>query len=585
MSESFLRQQFPIFSQHNTDTPWVYFDNGATTQKPQTVIDTIQRFYSRQNANVHRASHRVSAATTEMFEQTRKDVAAFINAASEKEIIWTKGCTESINLIANVLAKGHVSAGDEIVLSALEHHANIVPWQQIAKELDLRIRVIPVDENGVLQADKAKSMISHKTALVAVGHVSNALGNINPIDVIIAQAKKHGALTLIDGAQAVAHLSVDVQALDCDFYVFSGHKIFGPTGIGVLYGRQVLLEGLPPYQTGGEMIERVSFSGTTFQGLPFKFEAGTPNIAGVLGLGAAISFARHHALMISAQEQALYRALIHGLQKIVGIRLWGEIDNSICIQSFSIDDVNNQDLGVLLNEHNIAVRVGHHCAMPLMQALGIDGTVRVSLSAYNTLDEVIYFLRTLDIILRTLKPNVMLAPQAHVNSPANDHPNISDSGELNSVFSIPVQRKYSFNVNDDFDFDFERMPLALHIRQASSWDETYRQIMLAGKQLNKLSPEEQIGQYEVMGCESQVWLKCVNQGHHLALWAYSPSKIVRGLLAIIFEPLAHLTIKQIKQFNLHGYLDALGLGRHVSQSRGNGLQAVIEHIQRHVNER
>ncbi|WP_339767311.1 SufS family cysteine desulfurase [uncultured Paraglaciecola sp.] len=572
MSESFLRQQFPIFNLQNDEFPWLYFDNGATTQKPQSVIDTINQFYSQQNANVHRASHRVSAATTESFEQARKEVAAFINAASEKEIIWTKGTTESINLVATVLAKGHVSAGDEIVLTALEHHANIVPWQQIAIELGLRIRVIPVDEDGVLQLDKAKGLINNKTALVAIGHVSNALGNINPIAHIITLAKKHGALTLIDGAQAIAHLPVDVQALDCDFYVFSGHKIFGPTGIGVLYGRQVLLEGLPPYQTGGEMIEKVSFSGTTFQSLPFKFEAGTPNIAGVLGLGAAISFVRTYQCAMYEVEQTLYRVLVDGLKKIDGIRLWGDIDNSICVQSFSIAEVNNQDIGVLLNEHNIAVRVGHHCAMPLMQALGIDGTVRASLSCYNTLHEVQHFLQVLEGIVQTLRPHFRFNP---ISENSASKPFVSSHLDCAPISVSAVKDKKGR-------VDITTMPLALSIRQASSWDEIYRQIMLAGKQLNKLPSDDHIGQYEVMGCESQVWLKCEKQGNYLALSAYSPSKIVRGLLAIIFEPLTHLTIKQIKLFDLHAYLDDLGLGRHVSQSRGNGLQAVIEQIKVYV---
>lgn len=564
MSESFLRQQFPIFQQLNDDKSWVYFDNGATTQKPQIVIDTVNRFYSQQNANVHRASHRASAAATEAFEQTRKDVAAFINARSEKEIIWTKGTTESVNLIASVLAKGHLSSGDEIVLSALEHHANIVPWQQIANEHGLRLKIIPVDENGVLKVDNIKNVITNKTALVAISHVSNALGNINPVALIIAQAKKHGVLTFVDGAQAVAHMSVDVQALDCDFYAFSGHKVFGPTGIGVLYGRQVLLDGLPPYQMGGEMIEKVSFSGTTFQGLPFKFEAGTPNIAGVLGLGAALAFVRQHRAAIHTQEQALYTALIEGLQSIDGIRFWGETSNSICTQSFTIEGVNNQDLGVLLNEHNIALRVGHHCAMPLMEALGIEGTVRVSLSCYNTLEDVSRFVDVLKRVLCTLRPT-------------------SSSVEvLARQDKLEQKRKLDNTHNDASSVNTDLLPIANKIREARSWDEIYRQIMLAGKQLNKLPQEDQIGQYEVMGCESQVWLKCEKQGEHLILSANSSSKIVRGLLAIIFEPLAHLTLSEIKLFSLPSYIQSLGLGKHVSQSRGNGLQAVIEEIQRQV---
>jgi cysteine desulfurase/selenocysteine lyase len=550
MSASSLRDQFPIFKHNAAPHPWVYFDSAATSQKPQSVIAAVEHFYRSQNANVHRSSHSVSAAATQAFEQARLCIQGFINAASEKEIIWTKGATESINLVASILAKGHFTSGDEIVLSTLEHHANIVPWQQIAGELGLRIRVIPVDEQGVIQLERGLSLITNKTALVAMGQVSNALGNINPIGPFIARAKKFGALTLIDGAQAVAHIPVDVQALDCDFYLFSGHKLFGPTGIGVLYGKQALLSALPPYQTGGEMIEKVSFSGTTFQGLPFKYEAGTPNIAGVLGLAAAVQFIQRYRLGIEDQELALYRQLLEGLQKIAGVQLWGERDNSICIQSFTVDGLNNQDVGIMLNEQNFAVRVGHHCAMPLMEALKLDGTIRVSLSCYNTQEEVARFLQALSQSIVTVRNGA----EVMADIPAWE-PDVSFAGE------IPGSA-----------------PLAASLRQAKAWDETYRQIMLAGKQLNKLPVQDRIGQYEVFGCESLVWLKCEIHHNHLLLSADSPSKIVRGLLAIIFEPLNDMPLQRIRHFDLQGYLDELGLAKHLSQSRGNGLLAVVERI-------
>lgn len=555
MSELCLRDHFPIFKQHLDPQPWVYFDSAATSQKTHGVIGVMDDFYRHQNANVHRASHSMSVAATRAFEQARSKVQHFINAASEKEIIWTKGATESINLVASILAKGHFCAGDEIVLSSLEHHANIVPWQQVATELGLRIRVIPVDANGVIHLERGLSLFNNKTALLAIGQVSNALGNINPIAPLLARARKFGALTLIDGAQAVAHLPVDVQALDCDFYVFSGHKLFGPTGTGVLYGKQALLDALPPYQTGGEMIEKVSFSGSSFLGLPFKFEAGTPNIAGVLGMAAAVDFILQHRQQIERQESLLYEQLILGLQDIPGVRLWGELEKSISVQSFCVDGHNNQDLGILLNAQNFALRVGHHCAMPLMQALGIEGTLRVSLACYNSQQEVARFLQALRGLIAHEAQEQRLGKLAPGESTLP--PKSSAQGYL------------------------DKTPLADKIRQAKSWDETYRQIMLAGKQLNKLPAEECIGQNEVFGCESLVWLKCEVQGRRLILTADSPSKIIRGLMAIIFEPLLTMSIQQIRHFDCHQYLEQLGLAKHLSQSRGNGLRAVVEKIQKH----
>ncbi|MFT4941024.1 MAG: cysteine desulfurase/selenocysteine lyase, partial [Paraglaciecola sp.] len=341
MFETNLRDYFPIFSKPSQSLPWVYFDSAATSQKPASVLETMQTFYTKNNANVHRGSHTVSLATTQAFEKARQTIQHFIHAASYKEIIWTKGATESINLVAAILAKARLRAGDEIVLSNLEHHANIVPWQQVAEQLGLVIKVLPISQNGVLDLERSLALITDKTALLAVAHVSNALGNIQPIEQLIEKAKECGALTLIDGAQAVAHLDVDVQALDCDFYVFSGHKMFGPTGIGVLYGKQALLEVLPAYQTGGEMIKKVSFTGSTFQGLPFKYEAGTPNIAGVLGIAAAADFIKLHRINIAKQELFLYQLLIAGLQQIPELQLWGEIDNSICLQSFTVEGIDN----------------------------------------------------------------------------------------------------------------------------------------------------------------------------------------------------------------------------------------------------
>jgi cysteine desulfurase / selenocysteine lyase len=521
------------------DPPWIYFDSAATSQKPRCVIEATEQFYSQQNANVHRSSHTLSKQATDSFEQARETLRHFINAASRDEIIWTKGATESINLVATVLAKAYFKAGDEILISALEHHANIVPWQQIAEDKQLVLKIMPLDGLGCLLVDEALAMINSRTALVAIGHVSNALGNINPVSQLVSAAKEVNALVLIDGAQAVGHMQVDVQALDCDFYVFSGHKMFGPTGIGVMYGKKALLEKLPPYQFGGEMIAKVSFKESTFQGLPYKYEAGTPNIAGVIALATAADFIDEHRNEISRHEAYLYQHLLAGLRNIPDIILWGETNKSTCIQSFSIENINNQDLGLLLNEQNIALRVGHHCAMPLMETLGIEGTLRISLACYNTVEEI-------DLCLMALKKSIQQL-RSGIKQPSNK------SSKTSSI-------------------------LASLVTQARSWDETYRQIMLAGKTLALLDPAYRQTENEVIGCESQVWLLCKVENGAINLQAYSPSKIVRGLLAIMFEPLQGISPIQALAFDMSAYLAQLGLVKYLSQSRGNGLNAVMEKI-------
>lgn len=539
-----LRRHFPYFSNPNSPKN-VYLDSAATSQKLQAVIDITQQYYQERTVNVHRSSHQLAASVTEQFEQARKIIQHLIGAKSHKEIVWTKGATESINLVASGLAKSYFKAGDCIVVSALEHHANIVPWQQVAKDLNLQIRVMPVDLNGVLKLQESMQLIDSNTALVAVGHVSNALGNINPIESIIAKAKEVGALTLIDGTQAVSHLAVNVQQLDCDFYVFSGHKMFGPTGIGVLYGKYALLELLPPYQLGGEMIEQVSFVHTTFQQPPLKFEAGTPNIAGVLGLAVASEFIQDNRTELSQFEHELYQQLLATLYDIPKVKLWGDTINSISAQSFTVEGVSHYDLAVLLDKRNVAVRVGHHCAMPLMNELGIDGTIRVSLAAYNTLEELEAFGKAL------IKCIGLLA----------------DPGIQGEMADDLLRKPHLLST-----------PIAESLKQAKSWDQTYRQLMLAGKGLKRLPDQYKSTESAVHGCESQVWLRCLIIDNELVIEGDSPSKIVRGLLAVVFEALSGKTADQVLDFDLAEYLETLNLGKHLSQSRGNGLAAVVEKI-------
>ncbi|MBS4725853.1 aminotransferase class V-fold PLP-dependent enzyme [Aeromonas veronii] len=384
-----LRSQFPALAQEVNGHPLVYLDNAATTQKPRAVLDAIAHYYGADNANVHRAAHALSGRATRAFEAARETVARFINAPHSHEVIWTRGTTEAINLVAQSWGMSELKTGDEIILSTLEHHANIVPWQLVAQRTGAVIRVIPLDERGDLDLAAYHAMLGPRTRLVSVAHVSNALGTVNPVKEIVTAAKTVGAVTLIDGAQAVAHLEVDVQAIGCDFYTFSGHKLYGPTGIGVLWGRTELLERMPPWQAGGEMIDRVSFSGTTFNTLPFKFEAGTPHIAGAIGLAAAIDFVMGQDREWLAQhEQALTDYLAAGLQQVPGLRLIGEPGKRAGAVSFLLDDIHPQDAATLLDMQGIALRVGHHCAMPLMESLGIGGTMRASLACYNNRDDV-----------------------------------------------------------------------------------------------------------------------------------------------------------------------------------------------------
>lgn len=384
-----LRSQFPALAQEVNGHPLIYLDNAATTQKPQAVLDALAHYYRADNANVHRAAHALSGRATRAFESARETVARFINAPRSHEVIWTRGTTEAINLVAHSWGMSELKTGDEIVLSTLEHHANIVPWQLIAERTGALIRVIPLDKRGDLDMEAYLAMLGPRTRLVSVAHVSNALGTVNPVKEIVAAAKVVGALTLIDGAQAVAHLDVDVQAIGCDFYAFSGHKLYGPTGIGVLWGRTELLERMPPWQAGGEMIDKVSFSGTTFNTLPFKFEAGTPHIAGAIGLAAAIDFVRaQDRAALVRHEQALTDYLVTGLRQVPGLRLIGEPAQRAGAVSFLLDEIHPQDAATLLDMQGIALRVGHHCAMPLMESLGIGGTMRASLACYNDRNDI-----------------------------------------------------------------------------------------------------------------------------------------------------------------------------------------------------
>jgi len=384
-----IRRDFPILHQRVHGQPLIWFDNAATTQKPQDVIEATSRFYRQDNSNIHRAAHALAARSTELYEGGREKVRQFIGAADSKEIIFVRGTTEAINLVAQTYGRTHIGAGDEILLTTMEHHANIVPWQLLAQQTGAVLRVAPINDAGELILDALASLLGPRTKLVAVTHVSNALGTINPIETIVGLAHAHGARVLIDGAQSIPHIPINVQALGCDYFVFSGHKLFGPTGIGVLYGRLPLLEEMPPYQGGGNMIRDVTFEKTTYQGSPQKFEAGTPDIAGVVGLGAAVDYLSRIGMpAIAAYEHELLGYATQALSSVRGLHLIGTAATKASVLSFIMDGIPNEQIGRYLDRQGIAVRAGHHCAQPTVRRYGLEGTVRPSLAFYNTHDEI-----------------------------------------------------------------------------------------------------------------------------------------------------------------------------------------------------
>lgn len=384
-----IREDFPILSRKVYDRPLVYLDNGATTQKPLCVLDAMREEYLNVNANVHRGVHYLSQQATDLHEQAREKVRKFINAGSVNEIIFTRGTTESLNLVVSSFCDGFMSEGDEVIVSVMEHHSNIVPWQLQAARKGISLRVIPMNDKGELLLDEYEKLFTERTKIVSVTHVSNVLGTVNPVKEIVRIAHEHGVPVMVDGAQSTPHFAVDVQDIDCDFFAFSGHKMYGPTGVGVLYGKEDWLDRMPPYQGGGEMIESVSFEKTVFEYLPFKFEAGTPDYVATHGLATAIDYISSIGIdNISRHEQELTRYCMERMQEIDGIRLFGTANDKDAVVSFLVGDIHHLDMGTLLDRLGIAVRTGHHCAQPLMIRLGIQGTVRASFAMYNTKQEI-----------------------------------------------------------------------------------------------------------------------------------------------------------------------------------------------------
>ena len=395
-----VRGDFPILKQMVNGNPLVYLDNGATSQKPQSVIDAIVNYYTTTNSNVHRGVHTMSQQATDSYEGARAKIRQFINAGDDKEIIYTRNTTEGINLVAHSYGRQNVGPGDDIIVSNMEHHSNIVPWQMLCEEKGANLRVVPIDDTGEMVMDEYEKMLSSRTKLVSITHVSNALGTVLPAAQIAAMAHAHGAPVLLDGAQAVPHMPVDMKELDCDFYVFSGHKLFGPTGIGILYGKAEYLEAMPPFLGGGEMIKSVTFERTIYNDLPYKFEGGTPDIAGAIGLGAAIDYVANLGFdRITAHEEELLRYGTEALSSIDGLRIIGTAEHKAGILSFVMDKAHPHDIGTILDEQGIAVRTGHHCAQPVMARFQIPATARASLAFYNTKEDIDALVKGIDRVL------------------------------------------------------------------------------------------------------------------------------------------------------------------------------------------
>jgi cysteine desulfurase/selenocysteine lyase len=556
-----VRAQFPILSTRIDGKPLVYLDNGATTQKPLAVIEAMDHYYRTTNANIHRAVHRLSQNATEAYEATRLKVRRFLNAPDARSIIFTRGTTESINLVAQSLGAITLKPGDEIVLTTLEHHSNIVPWQLAAQRHGATIKVIPVDERGELDYASLDRIITDRTKIVAFTHTSNALGTIIDPAPIIARARAVGARTLIDGAQWVGHAPTDVQTLGCDFYVFSAHKLFGPTGVGVLWGRRELLEAMPPYQGGGDMIRTVSFETSTYADLPNKFEAGTPDIAGVVGLGAAIDYIAsldHHAIRL--HEQHLLGYATERLGSIQGLRIIGTAANKTAIVSFVMDDpaIDHHTLGTLLDGEGVAVRTGHHCCMPLMDRLGLPGTVRASMAFYNSTDDVDALARGLERIRASLAPKPGAASTPVLRGDAIAY--------ANAIAASPDEAARV--LIDDFAlFD--------------DWDQKHDYLIDLGKKIAPLPASEKTDATKVRGCQSTVHLvarRKPDAPDRIEIAAESDAFIVNGLIALLLAVYSGQRANEILRFDVEAFLDQLGLKHHLSMGRRNGLSSMIERI-------
>lgn len=555
-----IRAQFPILNDPTGGRPLVYLDNAASAQKPLAVIEAVAEYYRHQHANIHRGAYRLSQEATRRYEAARECVARFIGAAEPAECLFTRGTTESINLVAASWGRANLKPGDEIILSELEHHSNIVPWQMVAEATGALIRVIPIDERGVLRMDEYRRLLSPRTRLVAVNQVSNALGTVNPVAEIIAAAHAVGALVLIDGAQSVAHGHTDVQAMDADFFAFSGHKVYGPTGIGVLYGKRRLLDAMPPYQGGGDMIDRVTFAHTTYAELPNKFEAGTPHIAGAIGLGVAIDWLAAIGLeRVAAHEARLLRHTTDRLSAIPGIELVGTAPDKAGAVSFVVKDppIATLDIATQLDLQGVCVRTGHHCCMPLMDRLGLSSTARASFGVYNTVEEI-------DILAEALAGIVERARDAQSKK-------VAPAAGLEVVYPNAAADSPVAAAEEIRDI-FDCLP---------DWTMRYQQIIDLGERLPTMSAALKTEANYVAGCQSQVHLAArVRPGtpDTIEFLADSDADIVRGLIALLEHLFSGQRAADILAFDAPAFFAEIGLDQHLSLTRRNGLASMLQRI-------
>jgi cysteine desulfurase / selenocysteine lyase len=556
-----LREDFPILREKVHGKPLVYLDNAATTQKPCAVLDALRHYYEHDNANVHRAVHVLSERATEAYEAARIKVQKFIGANCLREVIFTKGCTEGINLVAQTFGRMRVQAGDEVVVTWMEHHSNIVPWQLLCQEKGAKLRPVPITDAGELRLDELEKMLTPRTKMLALVHVSNALGTVNPVKQIIALAHRKGVPVLVDGAQAVPHMPVDVLDLDCDFYVFSGHKVYGPTGTGVLYGKPVHLELMPPYQGGGDMIRTVTFEKTTWNELPYKFEAGTPHIAGVVGLGAAIDHVESIGReAIAAHETQLLRYATERVSEIPGVRLIGTARERAAVLSFVVDDppLSSLDVGTKLDLAGVAVRTGHHCCQPVMDRFGIPGTARASFALYNTLEEVDTFAEALRRIVEEAGARTRATAPAAPGRLEPDYPK--------AVAGSPQEAA------DELAEVFELL---------DSWPERYEYIIELGEKLPPMPQELKTDATRVKRCQSTVYMwprRRPGTEDVLEFLADSDADIVRGELALLQRLFSGQRAREVLAFDVQGFFARIGLDQHLSMGRRTGLGEMIQRV-------
>jgi cysteine desulfurase/selenocysteine lyase len=563
-----IRADFPILHTRSHGKHLVYLDNGATTQKPRAVINRLVRYYETENANIHRGVYELSQRSTDVYEEARRIVARFINAFDEKEVIFTRGTTEAINLVASSFGRKFIREGDEIIVSALEHHSDIVPWQIVAEAARARVRVIPMNDAGELLLDEYARMLNDRTRLVAVNHVSNALGTINDVGRITRLAHAAGAKVLVDGAQWVAHRPTDVRAIGCDFYCFSGHKLYGPTGIGVLWGRRELLEKMPPYQGGGDMIESVSFEKTTFAGLPNKFEAGTPDISGAAGLGAAIEYVESIGLnSIAPYEDALLKHATEKLSEVPGLRIIGTAANKAGAVSFVIDHppMASLDIGTRLSAEGIAVRTGHHCCQPIMDRLGIGSTTRASFAMYNTFEEINALANALR---RIVADEASRRKKSEAVFVAADRADVATAEVLYAPAAAPSPQAAADELAGDFELFEDREAKSEYV------------IDLGNKLPNTFEMLKAITT-RVPGCMSEVYIvtrRTPGSADVIEFVADANADIVRGLIAILQRIYSGQRMEEVLAFDVEGFFRRIGLEQFITNQRRTGLAGMIQRI-------